>query len=83
MPPCCWPLDEHRVEDPSAVVDRDVAQQPDVAGFHVDLDDGHVRAERKRRATAIEVEIVTERTWLHALRAAASGRWTPSPASPT
>ena len=38
--------DEQRVEDPPAVVDRDVTQQLDRAGLGVDLDDRDVRAER-------------------------------------
>ena len=61
MPPCCWPRDEHRVEDATAVVDRDVAEQLDLAGLGVDLDDRDVRAERERRLTLVEVEGVRER----------------------
>ena len=30
MPPCCWPGDEHRVEDAARVVDGDVAAQRDL-----------------------------------------------------
>ena len=43
-------VDEHRVEDAAAVVDRDVADRLDPAGLGVDLDDRDVRAERERRA---------------------------------
>ena len=42
--------DDQRVEDPAAVVDRDVAQRRDQAGLGVDLDDRDVGAERERRA---------------------------------
>ena len=50
--------DEQRVEDPAAVVDRDVAEQLDAAGLAVDLDDGDVRAEREGRVALVEVELV-------------------------
>ena len=43
-------VDEQRVEDAAAVVDRDVAHRHDPAGLDVDLDDRDVRAERERRA---------------------------------
>ena len=41
--------DQQRVEDPSAVVDGDVAQRADPAGVEVDLDDRDVRAEGEGR----------------------------------
>ena len=40
--------DEQRVDDPAAVVDRDVADQLDPSGVAVDLDDRDVRTERER-----------------------------------
>ena len=57
--PCAEPavhlsVHEHRVQDPAAVVDGDVAHQPHVAGLRVDLDDRDVRAERERRLQLAE-----------------------------
>ena len=50
-------LDQQRVQHGAAVVDGDVAQQRDLAGVLVDLDDGDVRAERERRLALVEVEL--------------------------
>ena len=52
--------DEQRVEDPPAVVDRDVAQQLDLAGLGVDLDERDVATERERGVGPVEVELVGE-----------------------
>ena len=48
-------LDEQRVEDRAAVVDGDVADDADLTGVEVDLDDGDVGAERERRVALVEV----------------------------
>ena len=45
---------EQGVEDPAAVVDGDVTQQPRVARLRVDLDDRDVRPERERRVQLAE-----------------------------
>ena len=65
-------VDEQRVEDPAAVVDRDVADVLDLAGLDVDLDDRDVRAEREGRVALVEVERVGERG-LHARRQLGAG----------
>jgi hypothetical protein len=39
--------DEHRADDVAAVVDRDVAEQLDLARIREDLDDRDVRPERE------------------------------------
>ncbi len=54
------PAHEQRVEDPTAVVDGDVADQLDPAGLGVDLDDCNVRTERVGRLALVEVERVRE-----------------------
>ena len=48
-------LDDHRVDDVAAVVDRDVLLQIDAAGLGVDLDHRDVRAERPDEVGRIEV----------------------------
>ena len=58
------PVDEQRVEDAPAVVDRDVTQRHHHAGVGVDLDDGDVRAERERRARLLEVVLDVQRVAL-------------------
>ena len=57
-------VDEQRVEDAPAVVDRDVTERLDPAGLGVDLDDGDVRAERERGARRLEVVLDVERVTL-------------------
>ena len=47
-------LDDHRVDDVAAVVDRGVALDRDLAGLAVDLDLGDVRAEREREVRRVE-----------------------------
>ena len=59
---------EQRVEDASAVVDRDVPQEPHLPRFDVHLDDCDVRAERIRRLALVEVERRGQRRF-HAGRA--------------
>ena len=51
---------DQRVQDPAAVVDRDVAQRLRLAGLDVDLDDRDVGAERERRALLGEVGVDAE-----------------------
>ena len=41
-------VDQHRVDHLAAIIDRDVTQKLDVAGFAIDFDDDDVRAEGKR-----------------------------------
>jgi hypothetical protein len=53
-PPVDLPVDEQGIEDPAAVVDRDMTHQPRVAGLDVDLRDRHVRTERERRLQLAE-----------------------------
>ena len=62
-------LDEQRVEDRAAVVDRDVAHDPHLAGVEVDLDGGDVAAERERGIALVEVAGRAE----HAGHAAVAG----------
>ncbi len=49
-------LDEQRVEDPAAVVDRHVAPRPHLARLHVDLDHRDVGAEREGGPLLAEVD---------------------------
>ncbi len=53
-------LDEQRCEYRAAVVDGHVAQEPDLAGVGIDLDDGDVRTEREGGAVLVEVELAVE-----------------------
>ena len=48
-------LGEHRVEHRAGVVHRHVPDVAHLTGLHVDLDHGHVRAERERGAVALEL----------------------------
>ena len=57
--------DQERVQDPAAVVDRDVPQELDPSRVGVDLHHGDVRAEWEARRTLVEVELVRE-AGLHA-----------------
>ena len=54
-------VDEQRVEDAAAVVDRHVADRPDLPGLHVDLDHRDVGAEREGRAVRCRVVLHDER----------------------
>ena len=54
-------LDQHGVQHRSAIVDRDVAQQGDVARVEIDLDHGDVRAEWEGRPALVEDEVGAER----------------------
>ena len=56
------PFDEQWVEHRAAVVDRDVADEADLAGLGVDLDDRDVGAEGERCSALVEVGVGTERT---------------------
>ena len=49
-----------RIQDATAVVDRDVAQHLDLPGLGVDLDHRDVRPEREGRIGAVEIEFVTQ-----------------------
>ena len=59
-------VDEQRVHDDTAVVDRDVLARRDPAGLGVDLDDRDVRAERERGTGPLGVVLHHQR--LAALR---------------
>src|SRR5215475_13109898 len=48
-------LDEQRIDDVSAVVDGDELRQLRLAGFLVEFDDAHMRAEREREVGGLEV----------------------------
>ena len=48
-------LGQHRIEDTTAVIYRDVAPQGHAAGLAVDLDDGDVTAEWKDEARRLEI----------------------------
>ena len=48
---------DHRVDDPSGVVDRDQAQQPHRSGLGVDLDHGHMSTEREGRQRGLEIHV--------------------------
>ena len=62
--------DQHRVEDATAVVHRDVADVFDRTGLGVDLDHGDVGTERERGVGTVEVELVGQ-SGVHALGALA------------
>ena len=83
-------LDEERVEHRAAVVDRDVAQQADLARVEVDLDDGDVGAERERGAALVEVELGrraavgrSRRVGSDVGELAPASAWAGTPATPT
>ena len=59
-------VDDHRVDLLADVVDRDVADEVDLAGLLVDLDDGDVRPERPRAVRGVVVGGLVE-VRLHAL----------------
>ena len=48
-------VDDHRVDDVAAVVDRDEAADLDLAGALVDVDDADVAAERERQVRRVVV----------------------------
>jgi hypothetical protein len=55
------PLDQEGIQDPPAIIDGDVAEQPRLAGPGVDLDDGDVRPERIGRGLDLEVVFDVQR----------------------
>ncbi len=64
MPPCCWPRTSNGLRMRRSL-NGDVPLHRDVAvGLRVDLDHGHVRAERERRVRSVEVAFVLERRGL-------------------
>src|SRR5262249_202458 len=46
-------LDDGRIDGPAAVVDRDVGEQPGLAGLDVHLDGGHLGAEGPRHRVGV------------------------------
>jgi hypothetical protein len=64
-------VDQQRVHDGAGVVAGDVAQEPDLAGLGVDLDDRDVGAEGERGPARLEVGLGGER--VHALGWRGSG----------
>ena len=54
------PVDDHRVHDDAGVVTGHVAQDADLAGLAVHLDDAGVHPERKRRLRGLEINLFGE-----------------------
>src|SRR5690349_10606095 len=67
------PVDDHRIDDVAAVVDRDEAADVDLSGALVDVDDADVAAERERQVRRIVVVDGLE-AGFHPLRMVRVGR---------
>ena len=71
MPPCCWPVDEQRVEDPAAVVDGDVADGARPGRSRVSTSTTATWAPKGKRGAALDGSRPTPASAL-ALRSTAS-----------